>query len=75
MLVTEILDLSLGQSQGRGSPREQYPFHKPEQNTSWGIFDRSGKMLRTGLSAEAAKAIAMRPDLVKKYGRLVARLA
>ena len=33
----------------------------------------NGKVVRTGLSAAAAQALQVRPDLVQKYGKLIIR--
>jgi hypothetical protein len=37
----------------------------------WGLKDRSGKVIRRELTRRAADALQYRPDLVKKFGRLI----
>jgi hypothetical protein len=39
-------------------------------NKRYNLADRSGKILRVNLSLEAAKALQVRPDLVKAHGKL-----
>ena len=54
--------------------REPYPFHRDSPRSApvsnWGIKDKSGKIIRQGMSKEAAMAVAQRSDLIKKYGPL-----
>lgn len=47
--------------------READPVNRKE---TWALIDSKGKIIRPNLSQAAAEALTMRPDLIKKYGKL-----
>jgi hypothetical protein len=55
--------------------RYEYQLHQqPDvREDVFGIVDKNGKVVRAHLTANAAKALAIRADLVAKFGRLSVR--
>ena len=56
--------------------RHQYHLHNNEEairEPVYALVNQSGQIARTQLSVNAAKALQVRPDLVKKFGKLFLR--
>lgn len=57
--------------------RSEYDWNReaavPAKGKLWNVVNKAGKVIRPGLSQAAAKALAQRSDLIKKYGPLYAQ--
>lgn len=71
MLVSELFE---GLGQERHAEREwRGEANAQVQQGVFALYNKAGTIVRNELSAAAAKALQVRPDLVKKYGKLFIR--
>lgn len=71
MLVSELLEVY---NPERHAEREWHAnVQSAAQAGVYALYTKSGQVIRPELSLAAAKALQVRPDLVKKYGPLFIR--
>lgn len=72
MLVSELFEGYADFKLARDDRHAEHEWRSGAQGEQlYALVTTAGKVIRPGLTSRAAQALQARPDLVKKYGRLL----